>query len=315
MPAFPSSFDEDQGDNSGIPTLVDEADLMIPPGNAPLHEGIAGEQMQVTMVEEPEETIDGLKPPLPMDTIALPTRPMLRRDGSAPAPAPRQPPPPTPPPQIPDMPGDPTDSLSLQQLKRLVAELPRVELTPYTFSYEDAASFPEELEEWFAYTHEEQARISKTQSSFAQEWGAFNNSTFFEGSVQENGAYDWANTSPARRKEFIIAQLNGLKETDLDKRLRHLESLVYIALGCWQETAGLEAAVETGDEGKGKRKVEETPDSPYNPYTTSKSNERDTYGKSGLQIHWIRMNTWTIMETQGIQPLLDIFGLACEREL
>src|ERR1700712_3898433 len=177
MSSFPSFTDGDGApDRDLIPAMVDEADLILPSDSSSMSNGNYGQDSTSNEATgDLDSNADSSKPQLPRDGISLPTRPGMRRDYSVPAP--RQPPPPTPPPQLPDLAGNPTDSLSLQQLRRLVQELPKVEPTPYAFTYQDAATFAEELQEWFTYSIEERARISKAQSSFSQEWGSYNNST------------------------------------------------------------------------------------------------------------------------------------------
>ncbi|KAL9633784.1 MAG: hypothetical protein Q9164_004495, partial [Protoblastenia rupestris] len=81
------------------------------------------------------------------------SRPILRREGSTPAP-PQQPPPPAPP-QPREEGGNGTDSLSLLQLRRLVSDLPKIEPTAYAYEHDETRTFPEELEEWFQYIEEE----------------------------------------------------------------------------------------------------------------------------------------------------------------
>jgi hypothetical protein len=55
------------------------------------------------------------------------------------------------------------------RLRSLVREMPKAEPTPYVFAYKDAATLPEEIEEWFAYTTPERANILRAQSCFATE--------------------------------------------------------------------------------------------------------------------------------------------------
>ncbi|TKA63331.1 hypothetical protein B0A49_09492, partial [Cryomyces minteri] len=87
-----------------------------------------------------------------------PKRPLMRREGSTPAPQPVLPAPDSYPPE----PGDPTDSLTLMQLKNLRAGFPKeAPPQPYAFEYKDAQSLPAELEEWFNYSLEDQDLLDK----------------------------------------------------------------------------------------------------------------------------------------------------------
>jgi hypothetical protein len=301
MSTFPTLTDADDGDLAH--PMVDEADMILPSHGGPPAIGFDGQEY--SSQDEAAEfapATGGSKPVLPRDGIALPNRPLLRRDGSVPAP--RQPPPPTPPPQLPDGSG-PQDSLSLQQLRRLVHEFPKVEPAPYAFTYQDAASIAEELREWFSYSIEERARIAKAQSSFSQEWGMYNNSTFVEDSAYEGGAFDWINTSPARRKEFLENLVEGLDEVDLDKRLRRLEALVYIVLGCWYETAGLPGLPNSGETWHDTSGDERPP---------SRTTTDSAYEESRVQTEWVTLNTTMLLECKGVKPVLEMVKSTCERE-
>lgn len=158
--------------------------------------------------------------PLPSTQINLSARPSLRRETSVPAPSLPPPPPPSQP-----------DSLTLTQLRSLVKELPREEVQPYAFTYSDAATLPEEIEEWFSYNTPERANILRAQSCFATEWGGFNNWAF---TGDDESPLDWNKTTEERRQKFISRLLDGIQgESAADARLEKLEALVYIVLGCW----------------------------------------------------------------------------------
>lgn len=282
-------------------------------------------------------------PPPPQERLPPPGRPTMRREGSVPPPPstsiPLFPsssaaPPPPPPANDVENTNNPTDSLSLMQLRRLVTEMPRVEPTPYAFSYTDAASLPEELEEWFAYSVEERARILKAQSSFAAEWGAHNGWVF---TGDEEGGLDWMVQSGAKRKAFMAKLVKGLEEGGgkggLDKRLRMLEALVYLILGVWHETAGIAVAThsrvsswgssDSGKySGKGKQKAGNT-GLQFTPPTSVSGSSPDasrrkaveaTYKKSGLQLEWMQRNILMLFEIKGLQPIFDVVRTACLRE-
>lgn len=281
-----------------------------------------------TVEEQRLGLADGEKQAMPLDHFSIPGRPQLRRDASVPAPS--QPPPPAPAPPLSDAgdgvgTGNATDSLSLMQLRRLVTDMPRVEPTPYAFVYKDAATLPEELEEWFAYSVEERARILKAQSSFAAEWGTYNNWVF---TGDEEGALDWMKTAPEKRRDFMQRLLAGLEQQDLDKRLRQLEALVYLVLGCWHETAGVQVSdgpdsPTSSFDSKGKGKERQKEPDPENPESSSspatpeeQRNEsvRKQYCKSTLQIEWIKKNILMLFEIKGLQAMFDVVRHACLRE-
>lgn len=247
-------------------------------------------------------------------------RPVLRRESSVPAPSQPPPPAPAPPPENGDFgTGNTTDSLSLMQLRRLVTEMPRVEPTPYAFVYTDAATLPEELEEWFTYNLEERARILKAQSSFATEWGAHNNWVF---TGDEEGTLDWMKASLDKRREFMRKLIAGLQEPDLDKRLRQLEALVYLVLGCWHETAGVQPSYmkDSPVSHKSKRKApyaEEDNDA-QDPTISAEEQRMKSietqFSNSMLQLEWVQRNVLMLFEIKGLQPLFDTVRNACLRE-
>ena len=162
------------------------------------------------------------------------TRPILRREGSTPAP-PQQPPPPAPPtPQ--EETGSSTDSLSLQQLKRLVTDLPKLEPTAYAYQYSETRSFPEELEEWFSYTEEERYMLLRAKQTFDDKW----EQAQAERPNPSNTALEWTDVEVEARESFLGGAIQALGSHELSPRVKSLECISYIALGAWGETAGLE---------------------------------------------------------------------------
>lgn len=295
---LPAAAEDAQEMVPQVPVGVDEADMMaIPPDSAP----ILGAEETVVKPGQDAQNLDGTKPQVPADGVALPTRPGLRRDKSTPAPQ-RLPPPAPPAPPF-ESGHQPTDSLSLLQLKKLVTEMPKVEPTPYAFDYDDAASFECEVEEWFTYSVEEQAMLLKAQSSFVEEWVALSDGTLSNLAAYEQGEMDWCKAEPALRNQFTRKLIGTLAQSDKETRLRSLEALVYIALGCWHETAGLSNAQPNAP-------AEEVPTSPAND-----ADQPSSYVKSEVQIDWIRNGVQMIYECDGIQPIFDVARAACLREL
>ena len=115
-----------------------------------------------------------MKPPLPRDPVSLLTGRTPGPDGTDSGPAP---------PQLqsstdtfsgggPDAGTENTsDSLNLMQLRKIVTELPKVEATPYAFTYSDAASLPEEIEEWFTYGVEGEGKNTQNSIEFRSGMG------------------------------------------------------------------------------------------------------------------------------------------------
>lgn len=149
-------------------------------------------------------------------------RPPLPRGGSAPIAPPNQPPPPAP--------GAPQarDSLTLQQLQRIVADFPtRNEPTTYAYTYGDTATFEEEIDEWFAYGAAENNRVKRCAVQFGTRWKTFSQKA-------------WSEESWERKKEFVKREVDGLESKKSEQaRRKSLCRLMHILLGVWDETAGI----------------------------------------------------------------------------
>src|SRR5271154_2011596 len=193
-------------------------------------------------------TVDGSNPAVASytqtkDNAKQAARPQLRRDGMAPPP-PSQPPPPAP--QSSFDPGNPTDSLSLPQLKQLVNQFPKVEQRAYAFQFADAQSFEEEIEEWFQYAEEDRRLLLSSRDSFEARWKIFcenerNSSNHFKQTwgIDEPS---WLEVDQRIREQFLLLLSHELVDTDVQVRNVVLESIVYILCGTWGLTAGLEGS-------------------------------------------------------------------------
>ncbi|KAF1961172.1 N1221-domain-containing protein [Byssothecium circinans] len=282
-----------------VPPVVDEAEFSELPGTQtpvieaePAEEELgfpldSAEQQRILLDESthsPSSTDGAGSAPL--------LRPGLQRTTSVP-PAPLHLPPPAPPAPPP---GQPTDPLSLQQI--LVRDLPRVEPTPYAFTYQDASSFEAELEEWFSYSVEEQAMLLKAQASFAHEWGIFNGAS---NATYEHGDLDWTEATRQRQSEFVQHLLSVIKRLDPVPRLKKLEALVYIILGCWYETAGL--PLKTPDATTAARQASDNAD----------GHPAGAYDRSAQQVLTIKSNVQLFIELDGLQTLVNALRSSCLR--
>jgi len=172
-------------------------------------------------------------------------RPQFQRNQSQPPP-PNQPPPPPAPQQI----GNPNDSLSLMQLRRIVNEFPKAEALTYAFEYKDTATFEEEINEWFSYNPAEFKRLIRAKDTFQRRWK--------KGSKQS-----WLDAKQTEQQEFVRAEVNELHSEQLRRRCKGLQSLLHIVLGVWDETAGLR--VDTFEsKGKEASRDEEVDNSTFN---------------------------------------------------
>lgn len=219
------------------------------------------------------------------------SRPILRREGSAPPP-PQQAPPPAPPTRQEEQ-RNPTDSLSLLELKRLVTDLPKLEPTAYAYEYSETRSFPEELEEWFSYTEEERYMLLRAKQTFEEKW----EQAQAEQPVSSDKALQWQDVSGEDRENFMIGAIHALQNPETSLRVKGLECLSYIALGVWGDTAG----VEKDDKSSGLM--------PADKNWLGSSNTRPR-----LQLEWIVSGTRMLCELDAVQKLLDVLIKLWESE-
>ena len=217
-------------------------------------------------------------------------RPILRREGSAPAP-PQQPPPN--PPQSQDEPSNATDSLSLLQLRRLVTDLPKLEPTAYAFEYSETRSFPEELQEWFSYTEEERYVLLQAKETFNEKW----EQTQAERPDSPDRVIGWMDVEPEYRESFIVEAIRGLDNPELSSRVKSLECISYIALGLWGDTAGINVEDEEVALSAAAKKWVDTQNT-----------------KTKLQLKWIMNGTRQLCKNGVVQKLFDVLRRLWESE-
>ena len=217
-------------------------------------------------------------PPIPL------LRPPISREVSAPPP-PQQAPPPAPP-QQPTDPANATDSLSLQQLRRLVTDLPKLEPTAYAYEYADTRSFPEEINEWFQYTEEERFILLRAKQTFDEEWEKAQ-ATRAEPSDQ---ALIYTELAPdaGNQSAFVSHCVNDLKSEDIAVRLKGLDCLSYITMGVWGNTAA--------------QKLDHAGMQDEKRCLGIKSSDAN-FGKSRLQLHWMVDGVMMVC-SQGSVPIL-----------
>ncbi|RDL35404.1 Protein required for hyphal anastomosis (HAM-2) [Venustampulla echinocandica] len=178
----------------------------------------------------------GLPVPQPAASTSAPiAKPQLQRNQPQPPP-PHQPPPPPSPQQV----GNPNDSLSLMQLRRIVTEFPKADPSTYAFTYADTATFEEEVDEWFSYNEAEYKRLHRAKDTFGRRWRKFSGKA-------------WLEVDQGKRQSFVEREVNGLLATDLRRRCKSLQTLLHTILGVWDETAGIE--LEKPDSPKCKTKA------------------------------------------------------------
>lgn len=241
--------------------------------------------------------------PLTKITPLAAVRPILKRERSAPPPPQHHPPPEPPPVPVQDQP-NPTDSLSLAQLRKLVTDMPtRVEPVPYDFKYEDTATLEEEIEELFGYSQEERVFLSEAQFSYHVKRTEFVEEDPATGKSSPHTRTDWCETSLEWRKTF----LSRFRPILLDHRhtsfTQTLQALVYIALGCWNETAGIKIAEVQGAVHSldGQEHSKQDPPNIVSPHAS--------------QLSLIRTNVDLIAQNIGVETLYNILKTKCEEQI
>ncbi|KAF2271906.1 N1221-domain-containing protein [Westerdykella ornata] len=281
------------------PPVTDEAELDV----------LLTEESAVDLVscDDPDPPLDtaeqqglvpdeaSLEPPSTAEPEnARPARPVLwrqvpGREVPPPSPAPLHLPPPAPPtPSVALLEaGLASDSLSLSQLRSLVDTVPATEPTPYAFTYDDASSFEEELEEWFSYSVEEQAILLKTYTSFSAVWETI------IGGKYEDGGSEWTALSQEQQKEFMKVLLEDSKDQGLPTRLDTIEALVYVLLGCWHESAGTTQGHKQQDSG-GQEGADRGDTLRFSRYS-----------QAGVQVDLIRRNVRLFIDCGGLRSLVE----------
>ncbi|KAL8945851.1 MAG: hypothetical protein Q9222_007668, partial [Ikaeria aurantiellina] len=219
---------------------------------------------------------------------AVPARPILRREGSTPAP-PSQPPPPTPQQQQQQQATagegqQPTDSLSLLQLRRLVTDFPKLMSQDYTSEQVDTRSFAEEVDEWFAYSDAESYLLLRSKIAFETRWKQ----------KKDGQRTGWVDAKPEIQTDFIQDLVDEGKKGQ--KQVEVVECLAYLALGDWGETAGLEEGKHVDDGSQGDEKQDGWGRTPVGQYTHSR-----------VQIEWMRKGCETLTACGALQFAFDVF--------
>lgn len=270
------------------PPLIIKADELDPTGtdvSTPITPALQAPPLH------PPQSLSGQ--PLSTSPRAAPVRPILRREGSTPAP-PSQPPPLTPQQQQQQQPLEggqqPTDSLSLLQLRQLVTQFPKLEPQAYAYEHADTRSFAEEVEEWFPYSEEERYMLLRGKEAFETQWKR----------RKEASDNNWMDISEETRLGFVQDVVKDIEKLEGD--VEGVECLTYVAMGCWGQTAGLKDVEE--DDG-----AEHCADGDQWGGTLLSQ-----YTHSARQIKWIRGGCELLAKCGALQSLYDLIRWACDSE-
>ncbi|KAG5928816.1 hypothetical protein E4U53_002582 [Claviceps sorghi] len=119
-----------------------------------------------------------------------------------------------------------SDSLSLLQLRRMVAEVGRAEPVAYDFVYADMGPHAEEIDEWFVYQFWQWVRLNAAQKAFEWHWNQ-----------ESDGQVSWDEADHDTRARFVGAAIAGVQSNDAALKSASIGKLVYLVLGRWGDTA------------------------------------------------------------------------------
>ena len=235
------------------------------------------------------------KPALPRDRVSLPTRPPMNRESSTPAPPAQYT-------QGNEAAGDAPDSLTLNDLRRLREQFPtsqpvKQQLAPlhkvYDFHYDDTQAFPMEIDEWFGYGDRERERLVGLHSAYKRIWAEYNSETL------EN-VPDWIASQPSA-SDFVHVQLEMVKQGSDQQRSEALQVLCYIALGIWEETAGIQDGNAVR---QGSLAGEATP-----------PNLSGAHESAAMQTYWMVHNVCMLVRCGILATVTETLKSACDRDL
>ncbi|KAK4228214.1 hypothetical protein QBC38DRAFT_415069 [Podospora fimiseda] len=119
-----------------------------------------------------------------------------------------------------------SDSLSLAQLRRIVAEFPRNEGLAYDYTYTDQGPIEEEIDEWFMYNFWQWVRLNAANRAFTTAWSKLCSSET-----------SWEEADDTLRQNMVKQLLHGIRnKQDNISRNEAIGALVYLVLGRWTET-------------------------------------------------------------------------------
>ena len=228
----------------------------------------------------------GLPAPQPLASVPM-ARPQLQRNQPQPPP-PHQPPPPPSPQQA----NNSNDSLSLIQLRRIVTEFPKADPISYAFTYSDTATFEEEVDEWFSYNDAEFKRLHRAKDTFERRWKKF-------------AGKPWLEAEKSEHEKFVKKEVEELRDTDLRRRCKGLQTILHVILGVWDETAGINPA--NGEDSTGELK-EESEDPKENPEADSgdKSATKPKTKATEPQLENMKAGVLLVAEAGGIALLYQV---------
>ncbi|KAL6855777.1 hypothetical protein J3F83DRAFT_753468 [Trichoderma novae-zelandiae] len=120
----------------------------------------------------------------------------------------------------------PTDSLSLMQLRHIVARVNAAEPAAYDFVYSDMGPHAEEIDEWFVYQFWQWVRLNAAQKAFEWHW-----------KHESGGKHGWDDADHDTRTRFVQDAIAGVQSDDAASRANSIGKIMYLVLGRWGDTA------------------------------------------------------------------------------
>ena len=108
----------------------------------------------------------------------------------------------------------------------------------------------------------------------------------------------WTGSTEEERRAFVHDLVKDIERQD--GTVVGVESLAYIAMGCWGETAGL----REGDDQVVEENSKETPGGPL----------LDEYSQSTTQIKWMSKGCELLAKCGAVQCLFDTLRRTCDSE-
>ncbi|KAL7274137.1 Factor arrest protein 11 [Rhizina undulata] len=132
----------------------------------------------------------------------------------------------------------PQDSLSLQQLKRLVGDVPRMKQPEYAYKYTQTDTLKNEISEWFTYSLSlDLSLILEAKESFEESYQTLSLPPHIPASsVPNRKPAKWTTSKDVKRKAYIMRCADLLDAAAQENRVRGLEGITYVLHGVFGET-------------------------------------------------------------------------------
>jgi hypothetical protein len=143
-----------------------------------------------------------------------------------------------------------TDSLSLQQLRSIVAKMRRGDAVAYDFAYGDMGPLAEEIDEWFPLlqTQDHVNQLQYLRVKFRHVWRQVLSGNGQGGPWGPETTEDvpWNDASAEARNRFVSLVLEEMQSQDEGRRQPAVCATTYLVLGNWAENGSTQANSAAG---------------------------------------------------------------------